>query len=392
MECDFLGFVTTTRITHATPASLYAHSANRNWECRETMPETAKACKDIARQLIEDLPGRDINVIMGGGRQCLQSNVSGSAKDPIDTWSCYSQDGRDLLRDWSLDKERRGVKHQIVTNNEELANSDDNNEFILGLKGFNVVISYLKRFFVGVFANGHLKMDYERDRGAKGTPSLANMTEKAIKTLQKNDNGFLLMVEGGLIDYGHHRGHARQALDETVRFAEAIDVGLSLVDEEETLIIVTADHAHSLIMTGYPNRGSNLVDTTLKSKMVNAYYTPLLYGTGGQNNYKYTGNDRGEILWDNATFEEAGKFNYSQQSAVLEDEVTHSGTDVVVYAKGPMAHLFTSLHEQTYVAYVVSYAAKIGPLKNFSNSQPSLQTQSLWLNLILLLFLKKIFE
>lgn len=57
---DFIGFVTTTRVTHATPAPLYAHSANRRWECESKMPKTAEKCKDIARQLVEDLPGRNI--------------------------------------------------------------------------------------------------------------------------------------------------------------------------------------------------------------------------------------------------------------------------------------------------------------------------------------------
>nr|CAD7580791.1 unnamed protein product [Timema californicum] len=56
------GFVTTTRVTHATPGPLYSHFANRKWECESGMPETAKDCKDIARQLVEDEPGRSIKV------------------------------------------------------------------------------------------------------------------------------------------------------------------------------------------------------------------------------------------------------------------------------------------------------------------------------------------
>nr|CAI5860844.1 unnamed protein product [Callosobruchus analis] len=106
------GFVTTTRVTHATPSALYAHTPNRNWECESKIPENGKQCKDIARQLIEDMPGRNIQVIMGGGRQCLQSDVEGSPADPIDTWSCYSKDGRDLIRDWTAEKSRRKVTFQ----------------------------------------------------------------------------------------------------------------------------------------------------------------------------------------------------------------------------------------------------------------------------------------
>ncbi|KAK9884296.1 hypothetical protein WA026_005248 [Henosepilachna vigintioctopunctata] len=56
------GFVTTTTVTHATPSALYAHTANRNWECEDFIPANSRQCKDIARQLIEDLPGKNIKV------------------------------------------------------------------------------------------------------------------------------------------------------------------------------------------------------------------------------------------------------------------------------------------------------------------------------------------
>lgn len=50
------------RVTHATPSALYAHTASRKWECDGRMPPGTENCKDIARQLIEDEPGRSINV------------------------------------------------------------------------------------------------------------------------------------------------------------------------------------------------------------------------------------------------------------------------------------------------------------------------------------------
>lgn len=56
--------VTNTRITHATPAAAYGHSAHRDWECDSKIPEVerSKGCKDLARQLVEDEPGKNINV------------------------------------------------------------------------------------------------------------------------------------------------------------------------------------------------------------------------------------------------------------------------------------------------------------------------------------------
>lgn len=110
--------------------------ADRRWECEGNVkPEDhAKGCKDIARQLIEDEPGRKLNVIMGGGRQCLVSNVTDSKEDPIDKWACYSKDGRDLIRDWTLDKEKRKLSHAVVSNNEELQNLDHKNvDYVLGM-------------------------------------------------------------------------------------------------------------------------------------------------------------------------------------------------------------------------------------------------------------------
>lgn len=116
------GFVTTTRVMHATPAALYSHTADRRWECEATMPEDAKqqGCKDIARQLVEDLPGRDLNVIMGGGRQCLESGVVGTDDDPIDEWSCVAADGRHLIEDWRMEKAASGRRYAVVQNNREL--------------------------------------------------------------------------------------------------------------------------------------------------------------------------------------------------------------------------------------------------------------------------------
>lgn len=122
-------------VVHATPSALYAHTANRKWECETKMNNSDRelGCKDIARQLIEDEPGRNFNVIMGGGRQCMVSNVSDTVADPIDHWSCTSNDGRNLIRDWALDKAKHKLTHATITNNEELEQLDTENvDFVLG--------------------------------------------------------------------------------------------------------------------------------------------------------------------------------------------------------------------------------------------------------------------
>lgn len=57
------GVVTSTRVTHATPAGTYAHVTDRDWECDGNLPKDCKnVIKDIGRQLVEDEPGVLINV------------------------------------------------------------------------------------------------------------------------------------------------------------------------------------------------------------------------------------------------------------------------------------------------------------------------------------------
>ena len=115
---------------------------------------------------------------MGGGRQVLKSNATATEFDPIDSWSCYSKDGRDLLSDWAHEKSSRQLYHAIVQNNEQLRSLDLNK------------VEYL----LGIFANSHIKMDWERETGPKGQPSLDEMTVAAIKVLQKSLNGYVLVV------------------------------------------------------------------------------------------------------------------------------------------------------------------------------------------------------
>lgn len=67
------------------------------------------------------------------------------------------------------------------------------------------------------------------------------------------------MELGGLIDLGHHDNKARKALDETVQFSEAIQAAVDITNQKDTLIIVTADHSHTMMMSGYPKRGNDIL-------------------------------------------------------------------------------------------------------------------------------------
>lgn len=135
------GFVTTTRVVHATPSALYANTPDRRWECEDKMPESAAACRDIARQLVETAPGNKINVVMGGGRQCLVSGATGSVDDPIDTWSCQRKDGRDLIKHWERVRRDRKESFAVVSNTAEMRAADPRNQFLMGEQSDSVLIN-----------------------------------------------------------------------------------------------------------------------------------------------------------------------------------------------------------------------------------------------------------
>lgn len=314
------GFVTTTRVTHATPAALYAHSADRRWECETKMPLEAKmkGCKDIARQLIEDEVGQRLNVIMGGGRQMLISDVLDTIDDPLDTWACQSHDGRNLMLEWEELKKSLGQKGKVVENRNELNEIGNKHD-----------VDYV----LGIFANGHLKYDHELDAL---TPSLQEMTIKAIDVLTKRNDGkgFVLMVEGGLIDQAHHRGTAKRAINEVLALERAVVGAIESLEKsnllQETLIVVTADHSHTLTINGYPERGSSIFGLAGSSRTEQTPYTILTYGT----TYKGFQAEKESGLRRNPKEDNLEDWLYTQQGAINTDENTHGGSDVTVHALG----------------------------------------------------------
>lgn len=64
---------------------------------------------------------------------------------------------------------------------------------------------------------------------------------------------------GGNIDHGHHAGRAKMALYDVLAFQDAVAKGDSMTSENDTLIVVTADHAHTMTIVGWPSRGNNIL-------------------------------------------------------------------------------------------------------------------------------------
>uniref|UniRef100_A0A8D0DZ35 Alkaline phosphatase n=1 Tax=Salvator merianae TaxID=96440 RepID=A0A8D0DZ35_SALMN len=324
-----VGVVTTTRVQHASPAGNYAHVVNRNWYSDADMPQSAiqEGCKDIAQQLVQNV---NLTVILGGGRKYM--TPVGTPDPEYSSESGIRKDGMNLINKW--------------------LNSSPGTKYVWN----RTLLLFSIWLFPGLFEPADMK--YELNRNNQTDPSLAEMTEAAIKILSRNPKGFYLFI-----DLGHHAGIAKLALTEAVEFDKAIERAGELTVEKETLTVVTADHSHVFSFGGYTLRGSSIFGLAPKLAKDNKTYTSIVYGNGP--GYQIT--DQGRPNVDPVEKSD----NYHQQAAVLLDSETHGGEDVAIMAKGPMAHLFHGVQEQTYIAHVMAYAGCVAPYSCKSSNTDS---------------------
>ncbi|HEV8702928.1 MAG TPA: alkaline phosphatase [Candidatus Polarisedimenticolia bacterium] len=227
-----VGLVTTTTITHATPAAFYAQEKDRENEA------------GIARQTA----GCGFDLLLGGGRKYFPDDVRAEAQ---------------------------AAGFTIV----------ETAEAMRGMGG-------LDRRILGLFADGYLpyqpEIEAARARpageaagepGAAGAvgggggepvgdpaagtaPTLVEMTRFAIDALRRTGQPFFLMVEGGRIDHAGHANWARTLVDETAAFDEAIGYAVDTLDPKSTLVLVTADHeTGGLALNGYPDEKDGIWST-----------------------------------------------------------------------------------------------------------------------------------
>jgi alkaline phosphatase len=119
------GLVTTTRITHATPAALYAHSADRDWESDYTLAIKGKGymytgqCDDIARQFVFDETSKNMKVALAGGRAYFQP-IEAKDYENETLPAGHRRDRVDLIDEWK----KMRADRKFVWNREQLMNVD----------------------------------------------------------------------------------------------------------------------------------------------------------------------------------------------------------------------------------------------------------------------------
>lgn len=328
-----VGVVSTARATHATPAAVYAKTANRNWEA--AAPE---GCTDIAVQAIDAMEAGTVDVLLAGGARNFY---------PAGTQTVHGGDSS------------RKDELNLVARAEEAGA-----QFVSDLAGLEAATAGSP--LLGLFTNSD--MSYETER-PETEPSVADMTVAAIKAMQGNEDGFYLMVEGGRVDHANHAGNANRAFMDGVAFAKAVAMADEMTNDEDTLIIVTADHEHAIAFNGYCGRGTPITGLCMGINADGVEHTgePELADDGKP--YSVVGylNGAGSVLTEqadgsyfgtrpNVTQEEALDVDYLQQALIPMGSETHSGEDVASWAKGPWAHLLTGTQEQNYIFHVMNHA------------------------------------
>jgi alkaline phosphatase len=190
-----VGLVTTTTVTHATPAGFAAVQQSRGDEGA------------IATQYLERA-----DVILGGGREFFSGSTRKDKDDVIGRCS------------------RAGFA--CVSSRAELLSLQPGKSRLLGL-----------------FSDGMIPYTLDRNNSAalrESVPTLAEMVSAALATLKTSPNGFLLQVEGGRVDHAAHNNDAAALLWDQLAFDEAIETVLKFAERNpETLIVITADHGNA---------------------------------------------------------------------------------------------------------------------------------------------------
>lgn len=299
------GIVVTSAVTHATPACFAAHVDDRSNQ------------EDIAPQILEN----DVDVILGGGRN-------------------YFSD--------SLIEDTSNNGYTYVSNQNELLDESNNTTKLIGL-----------------FSDD--SMAPELDREETSEPSLAEMSQAAINTLKKDDDGFFLMIEGSQIDSAGHDHDAAWAMKDMEAFEEAIQIVLDFAKEnDDTLVIVTGDHDNGgLSVGGYDQYDADI--DILRNVTASGKFMEEQLNSDRSNISdvvkKYTGLD--------LTKEEIEEIETSENpSDAINDVVSekaltgwttrgHTGVDIPVYAYGPHADSFEGLHENTDLAVLMAQAMDV---------------------------------
>lgn len=307
------GIIATSEIQHATPAGFSSHVTHRS------------NYGDIAEQQVY----QNIDVVLGGGKESLSPGSTKNAR----------KDGEDLI------KVIEQKKYDFVESRDELLKTKS------------------KKIW-GSFSDSALAYDFDRKTTDPNEPTLAEMTDKAIKTLNKNKKGFFLFVEGSKVDWAAHANDPVGMISDILSFDDAVKKALDFAKKDgNTMVIAVSDHGNSGITMGNLNTSSNYPEIAV-SKYIDPLKKSKLTIEGALSQLKSDKSNLKEVAalygLDSLTTAEldqlkASKNLGSDMSKMLANRANlgfttggHTGEDVFLYSYGPSRP--TGLIENTDIA------------------------------------------
>ena len=229
------GDVSTAEIQDATPAAQIAHVTERKcYGPNVTSQKCAANALENGGQgsISEQLLNVRADVILGGGAATFNEKAKAGEYKDMTLFEQAEKRGFQVVRDLN------GMNAITVANQDQpvLGLFSDGN-MPIRLKGPQAELNGIQKDVV--------KCEVNSERGAQ-VPTLAQMTQKAIDLLKVHDKGFFLQVEGASIDKQAHASNPCGQFGETMDLDEAVQVAMDFAKKDgNTLVIVTADHAHA---------------------------------------------------------------------------------------------------------------------------------------------------
>ncbi|WP_035240654.1 alkaline phosphatase [Desulfobacter vibrioformis] len=221
------GLITTTRLTHATPAAFASHNISRNNE----------------NEIADDFLNSGVDFFAGGGiRHFIPASMKIENADALGkTIKSKRKDEKDLVKGF----EGKGYSTFIG---------------MKGAKAFKSTDFSKQDKVFAAFTYTHMPYEVERMNQYKNVPSIADMTRAGIDVLAQGDKGFFLMIEGGRIDHAAHANDPSGVIWDTIAFDDAIKTAYEFFQnhKDQTLIVVVGDHETGGMGLGMDSMGYKL--------------------------------------------------------------------------------------------------------------------------------------
>ena len=329
------GIVTSVYATHATPAGFCVNSKSRNDQ------------DGIAEKYLN----LDLEVIMGGGQKYFDPELR---EDQKNLYAGFQDKG-----------------YEVVKNKNKL-------------KSYN-----RKKPLLGLFSEEALPYELDRLNNKElesKVPSLQEMTNTALEHLKGHQNGFVLQVEGGKVDWAAHANDASAMLYDQMAFDDAVESAIKFAEEDgETLVIVTTDHGNANPGIMYGENANENFDRLKSFKHTNEWILNSITQTDSikkvqniiqdANNYKISKGQAESILdyYKNLEKPEKGLYNYKKLPFKLLSEIqesytsvgwmsgNHSSDYVELATYGPGSDLLKGFMKNTELHYMLLEACEVKP-------------------------------